>query len=257
MTERSALRGAPCWIDLLTSDPAAAERFYSDLFGWAAEHNDEEKYGGYISFSRGERAVAGAMRNDGSAGAPDGWNIYLATDDVEATTKAAAEHGGAVYMGPMEVPETGHMAMVAGPGGGAVGAWQAIQFGGFDAVAEDGLPGWFELHTRRYADDVRFYADVFGWETHVASDTPELRYTTLGSGDQQAAGIMDASALPEDAPMGWKIYFGVDSADATAARAVELGGTVVDPPVDTPYGRLATLADPSGVQFKLIQGPAS
>ena len=40
----------------------------------------------------------------------------------------------------------------------------------------------------------------------------------------------------------------------TAARIVELGGAIVSPPEDTPYGRLATATDPVGVQFKLAQG---
>ena len=37
-------------------------------------------------------------------------------------------------------------------------------------------------------------------------------------------------------------------------RIVELGGSIVSPPEDTPYGRLATATDPVGVQFKLVQG---
>jgi predicted enzyme related to lactoylglutathione lyase len=40
--------------------------------------------------------------------------------------------------------------------------------------------------------------------------------------------------------------------DARLARAVELGGSVVMPAEDTPYGRIATAADPTGAQFKLI-----
>ena len=41
-------------------------------------------------------------------------------------------------------------------------------------------------------------------------DVPELRYTTLGEGDDQATGVMDASAfLPADAPASWSVYFGL------------------------------------------------
>ena len=52
------------------------------------------------------------------------------------------------------------------------------------------------------------------------------------------------------------MYFRTDDADATIARARELGGSVIQPAEDTPYGRLATLADPTGAAFKLI-GPVS
>jgi predicted enzyme related to lactoylglutathione lyase len=72
------------------------------------------------------------------------------------------------------------------------------------------------------------------------------------------AGIMDASAfLPEGVPAHWSIYFGTADTDATLAKVVELGGSIVEPATDTPYGRLATAADPSGIQFKLLQPPTA
>jgi predicted enzyme related to lactoylglutathione lyase len=55
-------------------------------------------------------------------------------------------------------------------------------------------------------------------------------------------------------PSSWEIYFQVEDADAKVAETVELGGTVEDEPHDTPYGRLAALADPTGTRFKLLQG---
>jgi predicted enzyme related to lactoylglutathione lyase len=99
---------------------------------------------------------------------------------------------------------------------------------------------------------------VFAWDTHVEGDTPDFRYTTLGEGDGALAGIMDASSfLPEGVAAQWSIYFGVEDADATLTKVVELGGSIVEPVDDTPYGRLATAADPSGIHFKLRQPPAS
>lgn len=83
--------------------------------------------------------------------------------------------------------------------------------------------------------------------------TDEFRYTVMKDGETQHAGIMDASGfLPEGVPAHWSVYFGVDDADARLAKVVELGGTVVVPAEDTPYGRLATAADPNGAQFKLV-----
>jgi predicted enzyme related to lactoylglutathione lyase len=120
-------------------------------------------------------------------------------------------------------------------------------------LGEPGTPAWFELHTRDYDATVRFYRDVFRWDTHEVSDSPEFRYTTLGEGDGQLAGIMDATAfLPEGAPACWSVYFGTSDTDATLAKVVELGGTVVQPAEDTPYGRLAVAADSTGAQFKLV-----
>ena len=88
-----------------------------------------------------------------------------------------------------------------------------------------------------------FYEKVFGWDTHVESDSHEFRYTTLGEGDDAAAGVMDASRfLPAGVPSLWSVYFATTDADADVAKAVSLGATVVEPAVDTPYGRLAGLA---------------
>jgi hypothetical protein len=59
--------------------------------------------------------------------------------------------------------------------------------------------------------------------------------------------------LPDDVPAQWFIYLGAESADATLARATELGGAVLDPPTDTPYVRLATATDLTGARFKLVE----
>ena len=58
--------------------------------------------------------------------------------------------------------------------------------------------------------------------------------------------------MPEGTPSAWAIYFGVDDTDAALERVVELGGTVTQPAQDTPYGRLAQAADPTGASFKLM-----
>ena len=85
------------------------------------------------------------------------------------------------------------------------------------------------------------------------SDTPEFRYTTLDEGEEQLAGMMDASGfLPEGVPAHWSVYFGVDNTDAALKQAVDLGATIIVPAEDTPYGRLATAADPTGALFKLV-----
>jgi len=247
--------GAPCWIELFTSDPDRSQEFYGQLFGWTAESSGEE-YGGYIRFSKDGQLVAGCMRNDGQSGTPDLWSVYLATDDAQATTDAAAAHGGQVVVPAMEVPQMGSMAFVTDAGQAAIGAWQPGSHKGFGVLDEPGAPGWFELHTRDYDASVQFYRDVFKWDTHVASDTPEFRYTTLGEGDAQLAGIMDAAAmLPEGVPAHWSIYFGAEDVDATLAKVVELGGSVIRPAEDTPFGRLAQAADPTGAAFKIVAGP--
>ncbi len=246
--------GDPCWIDLMTSDPEKAKDFYTGLFGWSYETGDAEKYGGYIMAFKNGAPVAGMMKNEGDSGYPDVWTTYLRVKDINATADAAAAQGGQIFLPPMEVPEQGHMAMLGDAGGAAVGAWQFGGHTGFHLLADPGSPAWFELLTRDYDASVKFYQDVFGWNTAVMSDTPEFRYTTLGAGDDSKAGIMDAAGfLPEGVPANWQVYFAVENADATIETAQSLGGRIIQAAEDTPFGRMATLTDPTGSIFKITQ----
>ena len=249
-----AVPGAPCWVDLYSSDPDKASAFYGQLLGWTAESAGAE-YGGYINFSKDGVPVAGCMKNDGSSGTPDAWSVYLATTDAEATVNAAVAEGGAAIIPPMDVMDLGRMAMVADAGQAAVGVWQPGAFAGFGLVAEPGVPGWFELFTRDYDASIAFYQKVFGWDAHAVGDSPEFRYTTLGEGDSAQAGVMDASGfLPEGVPAHWSVYFAVADVDPAVEQALSLGGAVTQAAENTPYGRLAALTDPTGAGFKLM-GP--
>ena len=252
-TPDATTTGAPCWIDLFSSDTDRSRAFYGDLFGWVGEDAAPE-FGGYFNFQLRGGRIAGCMHNDGSHGTPDMWSVYLRVDDAEVTAKEAAAHGGQVYVPAMPVGDLGSMVVLSDSGGAAIGGWQPGAHTGFAAVNEPGAPSWFELHTRAFGSAVDFYRDVFRWDVHAMSDTPEFRYSTLGAGDGQLAGIMDASAfLPDGAPAQWSIYFEVTDADAAVAKVTELGGTVVLPAEDTPYGRIASVADPTGATFKLRQ----
>ena len=183
------------------------------------------------------------------------WCTYLAVADAEATAASAEANGGMVIVPPMPIMELGTMAFLADPAGAAIGIWQAAEFPGTGVLGDPGTPAWFELHTRGYDASLDFYRTVFDWDLHAMGDTPEFRYSTLGEGDGQLAGIMDATAhLPEGVPSYWAVYFATDDTDATLARAVELGGTIVQPAEDTPYGRLAVATDATGTPFSLL-GP--
>lgn len=246
--------GAPCWVDLYTSDTDAARQFYGRMFDWAAEEPAPE-FGGYFNFTRNGVRVAGCMPAMEGMGIPNVWSIYFATEDAEKTLAAITAGGGQVQTPAMAVGDLGTMATATDASGGAFGIWQPGTHTGFGLIAEHGAPGWFELLTREYPEALEFYRGALGWDTQTIGDTPEFRYTVVRDGDQQLAGVMDASAfLPADAPPQWSVYFGVDDTDAALTALTAAGGTVVSPAEDTPYGRLAEVRDPMGSAFKLV-GP--
>jgi predicted enzyme related to lactoylglutathione lyase len=94
--------GAPCWVDLMTSDTERSKAFYGELFGWTAEAPAEE-LGGYFSFAKDGVLVAGCMANGPDSGTPDGWSVYLASDDARKSVEAATANGGQVIVAAMDV----------------------------------------------------------------------------------------------------------------------------------------------------------
>jgi len=251
-TRDRATIGDPCWVDHMSNDVEATRRFYTEVFGWEAGEAAEE-FGGYFQFFRGGVPIAGAAPNMTGAAMPDLWSVYIAVDDADATVAAALAAGGSVVVPAMKVADLGTMAVLTDPGNAAIGIWAPDTFQGFGVLDEVGAPKWFELHSRDFAAAVAFYKEVFNWETAVVSDTDEFRYTTANHGDHQFAGMMDSSNfLPEGVPAHWRVYFGVADVDATVAKIVELGGTVQMAPEDTPYGRMAAVADNGGASFSVM-----
>lgn len=119
------------------------------------------------------------------------------------------------------------------------------------------------LSTRDPDGAKAFYREVFGWETD-----------TFGTGDEEVTiwrlpgyvGGEPAQPVPRDvvavmiatngdAPAHWSANFWVDDADVIAAKAAELGGTILVPPFDTPVSRDAVIADPQGAAFSVSTAP--
>ena len=246
--------GAPCWIDLSTSDIEAAKTFYRGLFGWQLRPGGEET-GGYVTAEIGGKAVAGLMAQmPGQEGQPPAWTTYLATEDADATVAKITGAGGSVIVEPMDVLDIGRMAVLADPAGAVFGLWQARTFSGAQLANEPGSFTWNELYTRDFARAKEFYADVFGY---TLSPVPDMDYVTIDLDGSPVGGIgAMPDGVPAQTPSHWRVYFAVDDADQTLEQVGKLGGKVLDPAHDSPYGRWGDAADGQGAPFSVIKPPA-
>lgn len=271
MPERDGyIPGVPCWVDTTQPDPDAAAEFYRGLFGWDFEdtmpHGAESKY--LIARLRGGDVAAVSSQPEGAP--PNAvWNTYIWVEDADEVAGKAHEAGGSVISDPFDVMEAGRTAVLVDTEDAVFSIWQAREHRGARIVNEPGSLNFNVLNTHDPEAAKRFYGAVFGWTTldlgtglfwtlaaygdYLETLTPGLREQTAELG---AAGFEDVVAaltpIAADASgtaAGWAVAFSTADADATAARATELGGTVVVPPVDAPYSRLTVLRDPQGATF--------
>ena len=221
------------------------------MFGWTFESAGPE-YGGYTNAFKDGRPVAGLMRNDPQWNSPDCWATYFHISDIKATMAKAIASGATSCVDAMEVKDKGWMGVLTDPAGAVFGLWQPAGHQGFEVVKEAGAPVYFQLMTRDYGKALDFYREVFGWQTDVVSDSDEFRYSTASFDGDALLGVMDGTTdLPEGVPSNWFFFLGADDVDNTVQLIVDNGGSVIRAAEDTPYGRLAAVADPTGAGFNL------
>ncbi|TQC45298.1 VOC family protein [Rhodococcus sp. WS4] len=253
-TKSEYAQGTPDWVDLQTSDQAAAKKFYSELLGW--EYDDRPMPEGPVysmATLRGENvaAIAPLQPDAAAAGAPANWNTYIAVDDVDETVAKVPGAGGQVLMPAFDVGEAGRMSFVTDPTGAAVGLWQANKHIGATLVGDPGACLWTELNTGDVDKAVAFYTSVFGITTSQMSMGPEYTYTLFEVGGEQVCGC--GQPMTAGTPNHWRVYFAVEDVDASAAKVVELGGTIVEEAMDIPtVGRMAGVTDPQGALFSIM-----
>jgi predicted enzyme related to lactoylglutathione lyase len=251
--------GTFCWVELSTTDAPAAKAFYASLFRWEALDNTLPEGLVYTMFRlEGRDVAAGSERGEQerSQGVPPHWNTYVCSDDVDQTAKAAEAAGGTVLAPAFDVLDSGRMTVISDPTGAVISAWQPNQHPGFGLAGVPGSFAWAELWTPDTGRAQAFYEEVFGW-TAKASDMGGGPYTVFSAGDRQVAGL--TSPPPgSQIPPNWLVYFEVADADAAVATAQEGGAqTMMAPMTMEGAGRFATLADPQGAAFAIIQSEPS
>jgi len=272
MAERDGyIPGVPCWVDTGQPDPEAAVAFYRGLFGWEFEDVMPAGSPGRYFTARlrgGDVAAVGSLPE----GVPPvaAWNTYIWVADADAAASRAVEAGARLLMEPFDVMDAGRMAVLADPEGAVFSVWQPRAMKGAQVVNEPGSVNFNGLHTRDVEAAKRFYGSVFGWGTitvgsaelwtlpgygdHLEEREPGLRARLAEFGAEPGFEDVVASIDPigddePDVPAHWSVTFSTDDADALAARAAELGGSVLVPPMDVPWARMTRIADPQGASF--------
>ena len=102
--EGAAQVGEASWHELMTTDAAAAMRFYAEVFGWTPSDTlDMGPMGKYHMFNR-PHGMIGGMMNRPPEMPQSAWQIYFLVPDITAATERIKANGGQISNGPMEVP---------------------------------------------------------------------------------------------------------------------------------------------------------
>ena len=115
-----------------------------------------------------------------------------------------------------------------------------------------GIVSWNELMTRDAAASTKFYTALFGW-TREDLDTGAAGYSLFKAGDRPVGGMIVLPTDAESMPVMWMGYVTVKDLEASAAKAVELGGKILKDITKIQMGRFAIISDPQAAIIGLWQ----
>jgi predicted enzyme related to lactoylglutathione lyase len=206
------------WYDLMTSDIAAAERYYTNVVGWGVIDTGMD----YKIWTMGERQVGGLMLvpEDAKAmGARPCWMGYVGVADVDAKAAELTQAGGKVLKPGTDIPNVGRFAVVADP----QGAGFLLFTGATDErpiPTPEGTPGqigWRELMTTDSVAGFDFYAKLFGWTKGEAMDMGPMGVYQLFNCDGLTIGGMMKRPPDADFPPSWQFYLNVEDIDSASS----------------------------------------
>jgi predicted enzyme related to lactoylglutathione lyase len=247
--------GTFSWTDLSTTDQAAAKEFYAQLFGWEF---DDMPAGDGVMYSMakldGQFVGAIAPQNPAAAdaGAPAAWQSYVTVPSADETVEKARNLGATIHAPAFDVMDAGRMAVIQDPQGAFFLPWQPNRHIGAGLVNAPGAMVWNELAARDLTAAASFYSELFGWAADPMEGS-EPPYWTIKTADGHNNGGM-RPVMPPEAPPHWLVYFGSGDIDRDAAKAGELGGTQLVPPMDIGMGKIAVFTDPQGAVFAMFGG---
>jgi uncharacterized protein len=258
LTERDGYQhGVPCWVENWQQDPDRAAMFYAGVFGWDVEKGTrpgtDTRY--YMCRLRGSDVAA--IGSPPPAGTAPAWTTYVWVDDVDAVAASAVKGGGSLLAEPFGSFDGGRMAIVVDPAGAVFGVWRPGSHRGAQRINEPSAYSMSFLRTPDPEGATAFYGALLGWTTEAFGAMVLWRLPGYVGGvpeqpvSREVVAVM-ARAGDDEAPH-WRADFWIADADAAAASATRLGGSVVAGPEDAGPFREALLADPAGATFSVSQ----
>jgi uncharacterized protein len=253
--------GRVVWHDLLTNDPVATQRFYSELFGWEFERPGiDVGFGGGSGYLliRHEGELIGGIVDTRALGRAENisqWVMAISVADVDEAVDRVRAAGGKVLTPATDLPSRGTIAVVADHDG-AIFAMVRTR----DGDPPERKPSlntflWDELWAGNVSAASNFYRAVAGYSV----EQPQMvsvdhDYRVMRADGRPRAGIMD-NPFGEQPPV-WVNYIRVEDPAAITARVAALGGRVIIDARERQVGGIAAfIAGPSGAGVAIQTWP--
>ena len=244
--------GEFCWINILSGRPKEAQSFFAKVLGWTFT----EMTGGMGWNLKVNGLQIGGLFDLQHPNTPFGLSpdigLMIKVDKLEAVAAQVVALGGTARE-PMVIGPAGRMAVCKDPLGAAFDLWEPNNLQGFTVdSSQPGAPSWFEVLTVDPPRATAFYTQLFGWSA-ATTPLPHMTYTQFSRDGVGLAGMGDLPAPMSKRGPHWGVYFTVLDADATAALAVQAGGTLCLEPREVPRtGRMCGIVSPQGVRFYVM-----
>jgi predicted enzyme related to lactoylglutathione lyase len=247
--------GKIVWLDLVTPNLAAAEKFYGTLFGWTFQSTRAGNTDYAVAMLDG-RPIAGMLEKAIPSGEhhQSAWLTFLAVSDVAGVKKTALAHGAKLLAGDRSYPMRGQQCVLSDPEGAVFALLASSSGDPPDYLPVAGEWIWSSLHAKDAGAEAAFYQQLFNYDVFEAPSDDGLEHLILSSDNYARASANDLERDSARRHSHWLNFVRVNSAVETAAQVRALGGRVlVEPRADRHGGMLAVVADPAGAPFGLME----
>jgi hypothetical protein len=251
--------GKMLWADLVTPDLTAAEKFYGGVFGWTFQSVRGGRHEYALALLDG-RPIAGLLQKPIASGErrQPAWLTYLAASDVDSVKRLAVSHGAKILADTKLYPMRGRQCVLSDPEGAVFALLASSSGDSPDYLPVTGEWIWSSLHAKDAEAEAAFYQDLFGYDVFDLPSDDGLVHLILSTDNYARASANDLERSSAHRHSHWLNFVRVESAAASTAKALALGGRVlVQPRVDRHGGMVAVVADPDGSPVGLMEWTAS